>query len=242
MVLATRKALIVVAATALFMVVLRVVGLGFGHELRLSRWLGRPFLGSTVYFGTWFVFLATAVFGLGIPYLVVRFVLHQSLRDFGFSLGEARQGVVWLLVLTPAYVLAPLGSAFIGTERYYTYLVEPGFLAPLHVALHCASYGMFVLGFEGFFRGFLLFGLAQALGNSRGGQWMAVLITAALSAASLIGLPWIFPVSALLAGIPAGFLNLRLRSFVYFGFIHWNIGIWSDVWEILKLNLAHGMW
>ena len=241
MALTTRKALIVVSATVLFVALLWLLGMGFGHELRLSRGLGRPFLGSTVYFGTWLVFLATFVLGLGIPYIVVHFVLHQPLRDFGFSFGDARQGVVWLLVLTPAYVLVPLGSAFIGTERYYTYLVEPGFLTPVNVALHCASYGMFAFGFEGLFRGFLLFGLAQVLGSSRGGQWTAVLLAAVLSAGSLIGLPWVFPVSALLAGIPAGFLNLRLRSFVYFALIHWNIGIWSDVWEIVKLNVAHGM-
>lgn len=242
MALATRRVLIVLAATALFMVLLFFLGLGFGHELRLSRWLGRPFLGSTVYFGTWFVFLATLLLGLGIPYIVVHFVLRQPLQDFGFSLGEARQGVAWLFVLTPAYLLLPLGSAFIGTDRYYTYLVEPGFLTPAHVALHSMSYGMFALGFEGLFRGFLLFGLAKALGAWRAGEWVAVLVAATLSAGSLVGLPWIFPVSALVAGVPAGFLNLRLRSFVYFGLIHWNIGIWSDIWEILKLNVAHRMW
>jgi len=242
MALATRKALIVVAATVVFILSLWLLGFGFGHEVRLSRWLGRPFLGSTVYFGTWFIFVATLVLGLGIPYIVVRFVLHQPLRDFGFSLGDARQGVVWLMVFTPACLLLPLGSAYIGTERYYTYLVDPGFLTPVNVALHCASYGMFVFGFEGLFRGLLLFGLAQSLGNSRGGQWTAVLLVAALSAISLIGMPWIFPVSALLAGVPAAFLNLRLRSFVYFALIHWSMGIWSDVWEIIKLNLSHGMW
>jgi hypothetical protein len=242
MALATRKALIVVAATVVVILSLWLLGFGFGHELRLSRWLGRPFLGSTVYFGTWFIFLATLVLGLGIPYIVVRFVLHQPLRDFGYSLGDARQGIVWLMAFTPACVLLPLGSAYIGTERYYTYLVEPGFLTPVNVALHCASYGMFVFGFEGLFRGLLLFGLEQALGSSQVGRWVAVLLVAALSALSLIGMPWIFPVSALLAGVPAGFLNLRLRSFVYFALIHWSMGIWSDVWEIIKLNLSHGMW
>jgi hypothetical protein len=75
--LATRKALIVVAATVAFILSLWLLGFGFGHELRLSRWLGRPFLGSTVYFGTWFIFLATLVLGSRISYIVARFVLHQ---------------------------------------------------------------------------------------------------------------------------------------------------------------------
>ncbi len=229
------------ATTVVFVALLWLGGLGFGHELRLSHWLARPFLGSTVYFGTWFVFVATFVLGLGIPLAVVRLVLREPLSDFGFSLGDAKEGITWLLVLTPLYVLVPLGSAYVGTDQYYTYLVEPGFLTPIHVAIHCVSYGMFAFGFEGFFRGFLLFGLARALAGRRGGQWAAVAIAAVASSASLVGLPWVFPVSALLAGLPAGLLNLRLRSFVYFAMIHWNIGIWSDVWEILKLNVAHHM-
>jgi len=242
MALATRKLLFVLAAALLFIALLWTLGLGFGHEQRLSRWLGHPFLGSDVYFGTWVVFVGTLVFGIGIPYVVTRFTLRQPLADFGFSLGDTKLGAIWLLALVPVYVLAPLGSAYIGTSQYYTYLVEPGFLSPGHVALHLVSYAMFALGFEALFRGFLLFGLAQSFGSSRGARWAAVVIASALSAVCLIGLPWIFPVSTLLAGVVAGFLNLRLRSFFYFAFIHWNIGIWSDAWEILKLNVAHRMW
>ena len=239
MALTTRKSLVVVAAASLFIAILWLVGLGFGHEVRLSRWLGHPFLGSTVYFGTWFVFVTTLVAGVGIPLLTVRFAFLAPLSEYGFSLGDSRRGIVWLLVLAPAYMLVPLVSASIGTERYYTYLVETGFLTPLNVALHCASYGMFAFGFESLFRGFVLFGLVNAFGNSLRGRWAAIIIAALLSAACLAGLPWVFPVSALVAGIPAGFLSLRLQSFFYFAFIHWNIGIWSDVWEILKLNVAH---
>ncbi len=242
MALASRKLLTVLTAAVLFGALLWLLGFGFGHEQRLSRWLGHPFLGSKVYFGTWVVFVGALVFGLGIPYIGAHLMLRQPLRDFGFSLGETSQGAAWLLVLMPVYVLAPLGSAYIGSAQYYTYLVEPGFLTPGHVALHLVSYAMFAFGFEGLFRGFLLFGLADALGSSRGAQWAAVLASTVLSACCLAGLPWIFPVSALLGGVPAGFLNLRLRSFAYFAFIHWSVGIWSDVWEILKLNVAHRMW
>ncbi len=241
MTLATRRTVVLLVAVVVFIGLLWLLGFGFGHELRLSRWLGRPFLGSSVYFGTWLAFVATFLLGLGIPYVALRLALREPMREYGFSLGEAKEGVTWLMVLTPVYVVAPLGSAFIGTDRYYTYLVEPGFLTPIHVALHCASYGMFAFGFEGFFRGFLLFGLVKALGSGAAGRWAAIVVSAVASAGCLIGLPWVFPVSALLAGIPAGLLNLRLRSFVYFALIHWNIGIWSDVWEVLKLNVAHHM-
>jgi hypothetical protein len=234
-----RRALVTLATTVGGILLLWGLGFGFGHELRLARWLGRPFLGSATYFGTWAVFVLMLPIGLGAPYLIVRFLLKEAPADYGYCVGDAPTGVRWLLFLTPAYLIVPLASASIGTERYYTYLLEPGFLTPLHVSLHSASYGMFAFGFDGLFRGFLLFGLARAWGESPGGRWAAVGLSSALSALVLIGLPWVFPVSALLAGVPIGFLNLKLRSFLYLAIVHWNLGIWSDIWEILKLNVSH---
>ena len=72
-------------------------------------------------------------------------------------------------------------------------------------------------------------------------KWIAAIVSGVLSALLLIGLPWIFPVSALLSSIPGGFVNFRLQSFFYFAFLHWNMGVWSDIWEIIKLNIANGM-
>lgn len=238
---ARKLGLIVLTATVASILLMWALGFGFGQEVRISRWLGRPFLGSTVYFGTWVTFFFMIALGLGGPYLVVRFGLKGAPRDYGYGLGDAPAGVRWLLLLTPVYVLAPLASAYVGTDHYYTYLAEPGWLSPLSISIHSASYGMFAFGFDGLFRGFLLFGLARAWGGSRAGRWLAVGVSAALSALVLVGLPWVFPVSALVAGVPIGVLNLRLRSFVYMALFHWNIGIWSDIWEIVKINISQRM-
>ncbi len=223
------------------MFLLWLIGFGFGGEVRLSKILGRTFLGSDVYLGTWFGFIMIIPIGFGIPYFVIRHILHDKIENFGFSLGDIKSGVKWLLFLIPAYVFLPLGSAYIGTEAYYTYLVLPDFLKPLNIAIHCVSYGLFVFGFEFLFRGFLLFGLNQNMGDTNKSRWIAIAISSILSAVFLIGLPWIFAASALLSGIPGGWLNFRLRSFVYFAFIHWNIGVWSDIWEIIKLNISNGI-
>lgn len=231
--------LTLVATTVLCVALLWLAGFGFGHELAIARWLRRPFLGSTVYFGTWLMFLMMFLIGLGVPLLVIRSVWHEDPQSYGFSFANAERGVKWVLALTPVWLLASLGSASIGTDRYYTYLREPGFVTPVYIAIHSVSYGMYAFGFESLFRGFLLFGLERRLGESRTGRWGAALLSAGLSAASLIGLPWVFPASALLGGVPMGLLSLRLRSFVYAALVHWNVGIWSDVWEIIKLNVSN---
>ena len=239
-----KKTVVILSVTAFCILLLWLFGLGFGHETRLSKQTGATLFGSDVYLGTWFVFMMFIPVGFGVPYCVVRFVLRESIQDYGFSLGDIKEGVMLMLILIPAYVLAPLVSAYIGTERYYTYLTEPGFLKPLTVALHAISYGSFVFGFEFLFRGFLLFGLYQGMNETRISKWIAVATSAALSAFCLMGLPWVFPISALLAGIPLGLVNVRMRSIAYAAFFHWNVGVWSDIWEIIKLNIAHAhkMW
>ncbi len=237
-----KTTIVVLAVTILCIAMLWLLGFGFGNETRLSELLGMTFLGSDVYLGTWFIFMMIVPIGVGIPYLAVRFVLRSRFQEFGFGLGDAKQGAIWLLVLTPVYVLLPLGSAYVGTEHYYTMLVNPDFLKPLYVAIHCVSYGAFVFGFEFLFRGFVLFGLNSGMGDTIRSKVIAAVASGALAALFLIGLPWVFPVSAFLSTVPAAFLNFRLRSFVYFAFIHWNIGVWSDIWEIIKMNIAGGMW
>ena len=222
--------------------ILWFLGFGFGNETRLTGLFGLTFLGSDVYLGTWFIFVMIIPIGIGLPYLCIRYIFKEDVKNYGFSFGEMKTGLIWLLVLFPAYILLPLGSAFFGTEVYYNYLVKPEFLKPLNIAIHCVSYAMFTLGFEFLFRGFVLFGLNSGMGDTMKSKWIAAIFSGVLSALFLIGLPWVFPVSALLSCIPGGFLNFKLRSFIYFAFIHWNIGIWSDIWEIIKLNISGGIW
>lgn len=234
-----KRTVIVLGVSMACILILWLLGFGFGNETRLSGLLGgATFLGSDVYLGTWFVFMMIVPVGFGIPYLVIRFVFREKIQDYGFSLGDMKTGAVGLLVLIPVYVFLPLASAAVGTEEYYTYLVNPDFLKPARIAVHVASYAAFVFGFEFLFRGFVLFGLNNDMGDSKASKWIATIVSGVLSALLLIGLPWVFPVSALLSSLPGAFVNFRLRSFFYFAFLHWNLGVWSDIWEIIKLNIT----
>src|SRR5262249_23955810 len=192
-------------------------------------------LGSELYLGDWFIFLMIVPIGFGIPYLVIRFYFHENISDYGFSLGDHRFGALLLLILIPAYIFVPLSSAAVGTEKYYTMLVNHDFLRPLYVAVHVVSYALFAFGFEFLFRGFVLFGINSGLGNTTRSKWIAAIVSSGLSAIALIGLPVVFPISALVGGMLGALVNFRLRSMFYTAFIHWNMGVWSDIWEIIKM-------
>lgn len=236
-----KKSMIILGTSIGCIFLIWLTGLGFGREKNLSMLSGLTFLGSDVYLGTWFVYPMITLIGFGIPWLIIRFAFHERLRDYGFNLGEAKIGVVWILALIPAYLFLPLLSASMGTEGYFTYLSNPKFVKPLHLAIHGASYMGFAFGFEFLFRGFVLFGLNKEMGNTVASKWIAIAVSGILGAGCLIGLPWLFPLSALMFCVPGGLLNLKLRSFFYFAFIHWNMGVWSDIWEVIKLNVAHAI-
>jgi hypothetical protein len=235
------KSIIILVTSVGCILLIWLAGLGFGHEKNLSALTGLTFLGSSLYLGTWFIYPMITLIGFGIPWLIIRFVFHERLKDYGFSLGAAKTGSILILALIPAYLFLPLLSANIGTDRYFTYLGDPHFVTPLHLAIHGASYMGFAFGFEFLFRGFVLFGLKKEMGGTAAGKWIAIAVSGILGAVCLIGLPWLFALSALLLCVPGGLINFKLRSFVYFAFIHWNMGVWSDIWEVIKLNVAQAV-
>lgn len=235
---AARKAVVIVGVTVLCIGAMLALGMGFGREVWLTRAFGLTLFGSDVYLGTWFLFLCMPVLGFGLPWLVVRRVFHERLEDYGLALGDARAGVVALLAAVPALVTLPLISSAIGTEHYYTYLVLPSFLAPWKIAFHLTSYALFIFGYEFLIRGFLLIGLARAWGDDRRARLAALAVSGVLAPLVFVGTPpLVFVLSFAVFAWIGGPLALRTRSILYFAFIDWTLGIWSDAWEIVKLNV-----
>lgn len=231
------KIFIIVAVCIVVIVLLKIAGLGFGNEMKLSVSVGKGLFGNDLYLGVWLIFLIFPLLGFMLPLLIVRFGFKERVEDYGFSLGDSRAGIIWLLFLLPLSVIGSLGSTITGTYTYYTYLSDVNWLKTYYVALHCLSYIGFVIGFEFLFRGFLLFGLAKNLGNDTKAKWIAVFVSGVASVICLLGLPVTFIVTALVIFIPAGFLNFRLRTFLYVAVFHWSTGIWADIWEIVKINI-----
>lgn len=212
------------------------LGWGFRRESWLTAAFGWTLFGSDVYMGVWFVFMAMPVVGFLVPALVIRYVFGERLADYGLALGDTRAGAIALLVLVPGYTTLPLLSSALGTEYYYDYLVSPEFLAPWKVAVHFTSYAAMMFGYEFLFRGFVLFGVARALGGTAAARRTALAVSVALSALFFVGTPWVFILAFPVLALAGGLVTFRTRSILYFTFVNWMLGIWSDAWEIIKLN------
>jgi membrane protease YdiL (CAAX protease family) len=174
-------------------------------------------------------YLAAFVLLFVIPALVVRGVFRQSLRDYGLHTGDARYGlrIVALavpLVLLTAYVAA--GDVAIQAEYPLAKgaMHQPGWF--LTVELFYLAY---YVGWEFFFRGFVLFGL-----EVRYGAALAILVQTIPSALVHIGKPGSEAFAAILGGLLLGYLAIRTRSILYPFLLHAALGISTDAFLILR--------
>ena len=90
-------------------------------------------------------------------------------------------------------------------------------------------YAAYYFGWEFFFRGFMLFGLADAFGAVN-----AVLIQTIPSTLAHIGKPTPEVFAAVAAGLVFGAIALKTRSVLYVFLLHWLIGVTLDVFIVLS--------
>ncbi|MBI4417405.1 MAG: CPBP family intramembrane metalloprotease [Ignavibacteriales bacterium] len=175
-----------------------------------------------------YVFLSSFILLGLVPFIVIRFVFKEQLSLYGWQLGDARFGLTALAILAPLFVASAYPSASM-----------PDFMAeyPLYrgagtgwntFALHALSYGLFYVGWETYFRGFMQFGLRSTVGD-----WNSILIQVLASCLVHIGKPAAETFSSILGGLLWGILAFRTRSILYGLAIHWLLGVALDFFIVM---------
>jgi membrane protease YdiL (CAAX protease family) len=174
-----------------------------------------------------YAWLSVFVLFFVVPAAVARFGLKLSLRALGRRIGDARAGLVLLAVILPSAVAALLPTSRMADFRaeYPLYHAAGRRLAVF--ILYELCYAVYYLGWEFFFRGFMLFGLAGAFGAVN-----AVLIQTIPSTLAHIGKPVPEVFAAVLAGLVFGAIALRTRSILYVFLLHYLIGVTLDVFIV----------
>jgi membrane protease YdiL (CAAX protease family) len=143
------------------------------------------------------------------PMLFILLVFRESPRDYGFTHGDWRAGLVitigGILLMTPViWFLAKLDPT---AETYYK---------DMAAGLPWNTFGQ-IFGWEFMFRGFILFGYARKFGPD------ALWIQAVPFALLHIGKPEIETLSTIFGGFAFGWVAWRTKSFIYPFLIHWYI-------------------
>lgn len=164
-----------------------------------------------------------------IPALIVRWVFHERLADYGVRIGDRWRTPQSILVLCPFFVLAAYVASFDPAVRK-CYPINPSACSSSAMfAVHALSYLLFYLGWEFHFRGFLQFGLRQRLGDVN-----SLLIQVLASGLLHIGRPGSETYASFLAGLLWGVFAYRTRSLLSGLTQHYVLGISLD-WFLCHL-------
>ena len=154
-----------------------------------------------------FIYLVT-------PLLIILFVSRGSPREYGFRLGDWKAGLALtgLIVLIAIPVLWYMTRGDEHMLKYYSRQMTP--TLPLITFLD-------LIGWEFFFRGWILFGYARKFGDH------ALWLQAVPFALAHLGKPEVETLSTIFGGFLFGLVAWRTRSFLYPFLIHWFISTFT---------------
>jgi membrane protease YdiL (CAAX protease family) len=149
-----------------------------------------------------------------IPLAMIVFGFRKPLKEYGFSLGDWKAGLVitGAAVLIMAPILWLIGRSDPAMREYYSWQATR--ILPLMTFLD-------LIGWEFFFRGFILFGYERKFGVH------ALWLQAVPFALAHITKPAVETLSTIFGGFAFGWVAWRTRSFVYPFLIHWFVATFT---------------
>jgi len=146
---------------------------------------------------------------LVVPLLVIIIFFRENPKEYGFSLGDWKAGLLITVVgvLAMAPVIFYLGSRNISLQNFYKSYPNdlPGTIF------------LDLIGWEFLFRGWILFGYARKFGPE------ALWLQAVPFALMHNGKPEVETLSTIFGGFAFGWVAYRTKSFLYPFLIHWFI-------------------
>lgn len=166
-----------------------------------------------------------------LPALLVKTLFRKPLRDFGLGRGDARTGLRLAALALPFLLLAAYaGSSDPAVQAEYPLAKSAADSLPVLLTVE-GLYLLYYLGWEFFFRGWMLFGLEKPYGAAA-----AVLIQTIPSVLVHIGKPPAECFASIAAGLIFGYAAWRTRSIFYPLLMHASVGIATDLFVILRLG------
>ncbi len=149
------------------------------------------------------------VYYLVIPVVITAFVFRDSLPAYGFTFGNWRMG----LALTAGCIL------LIAPILWFVNRTDASMQDYYKSQLTGLPWNTFVdlIGWEFFFRGWLLFGYARKFGPE------AIWLQAVPFALAHIGKPEVETISTIFGGFAFGWVAWKTKSFVWPFLIHWFV-------------------
>jgi len=194
------------------------------------RFATQQFASINSFYAATYMFLSMFILMGMIPFFIIRFVFNESLRDYGVAIGDWRRGLptVLLLGLIIAGLLLLPSSRNADFRQVYPLDRSAGESAIALLRLEVLRGVFFYSAWEFFFRGFMIFGLRQYVGD-----WLAICIQTIPSCLWHIGLPPGEILASIVAGILFGIIVIRTRSILWVFILHFFIGAILDLFIVI---------
>ena len=181
---------------------------------------------SPVLINVWWAFVIFIGFVL-IPVLAIKYVIRDSVRNYGNSVSGIVPHLKWYLILTAILLVGSTALSFNNDFiRYYPfYRLAHRSWADLLI-WECIYFMQFV-SIEFFFRGFLLHGCKHAFGSN------ALFVMCVPYVMIHITKPWMEAVFSMFFGLIIGVLVLRSRSIWGAVLVHWVMALNMDLMALL---------
>jgi len=164
-----------------------------------------------------------------LPVLFIMFVLKEKLSNFGFQIGDYKFGListaVFLVVMIPVIWIVSGSKTFADAYPQGGPMVRENISVLLYYELFV---GFYMLAWEFFWRGYMLFGLKNKFG------YYAIFIQMIPFFILHRGKPEIETFASIFAGLILGIQAWRARSFIYCFIAHWCVMIFVDTISVLR--------
>lgn len=176
-------------------------------------------------------FAVTLVLFFFLPMMLIKNILHEKPRNYGWQAGDSRAG--WLVLswgIPLVLVMAWFSSSQPEFRQQYPLFISKLSTFPLKgqnitvFILYEFTYIFYYIGWEFFFRGFALFGLKDSMGATG-----ALIFQAVISTLLHLSKPMPELIMALPGGIIFGLVAFRCRSIRAVIIAHWLLGFALDL-------------
>lgn len=204
--------------------VITFISMVFATPMFYYEHIGRDRLISRLY---WFTADGALMFFLSV--ISIKFVLKEKLSDYGFRMGDKKFGfissLVFFLVMLPLVWIVSASESFANTYPLGGSELKTN-LGLFLIYEACVMF--YMLGWEFFWRGYMLFGLKPKLG------YYSVLIQMIPFFILHRGKPELELFASIIAGIILGIQALRSNSFFYCWLLHCCVMISIDTVSVIR--------
>lgn len=181
------------------------------------------------FYSTIYWFSADGFLMFIVPMLLIFFFLKGKPRDYGFAIGDYKFGLttfaIFMVVMIPVIWIISGNESFAKAYPQGGYKIRENTGILLYYELFV---GFYMLAWEFFWRGFMLFGLKKKFG------FYAIFIQMIPFFILHRGKPELETFSSIFGGLILGIQAWRSRSFIYCFLTHWTVMIFVDVISVLR--------